>query len=665
MDNTRNYILTRLKSRRTSIDEFNFDSLVAPPLYMFLSPYDIQQIHSIARSLKLSAKPEVRYEEIDKICKSRGLIKFGAGTNRVVYRHPEFPDLLLKIAADDVGMRDNPAEFRNQLFLKPFVAKCFEISPCGTVALCERVNPITSREEFISIADDAFELLTEWIIGKYVVADCGSNFFMNFGIRRGFGVVLLDYPYVYELDGDKLFCNKDDQFSPSGKCDGVIDYDDGFNFLKCTKCGAIYKAKELETKIKCNELIKERQGEIKMKITLKGGKNSETRVVDTNTGVSSIPFGSSIKVDTKKIKLKEEINKDEGKTLKVKVSKKVEETVKDDCSSESVKVEEKSVNGVSTEVKKPAARSPISISEEIKEEAIKAKAEQEKVTLTPVQAIEMALETIKENINKIDIDVVKKDTLDSIFESVIDLYKEKDNSIIFYALVSALLDILGNSEEDLYKEFIKCKDLSYLFNSIYKMIPVLTNVEIVDDNVTFNYMINVHPFIEGIGDEEDKILDTEFTVDGSSIATIEKAIYNIPEEVENKNEEEESSEEDYTYKGLSFYDAERINIKDIFPDEQSMDILVIKDEDGNYLTNKDRIIIGIDTVSDESVDETYMVSKHWYDAITSDEESCEEDTEVEDNTDDEEDIVKEVPVGVEAPSMEEFIENEESSEKEE
>ena len=29
MDNTRNYILTRLKSRRTSIDEFNFDSLVA------------------------------------------------------------------------------------------------------------------------------------------------------------------------------------------------------------------------------------------------------------------------------------------------------------------------------------------------------------------------------------------------------------------------------------------------------------------------------------------------------------------------------------------------------------------------------------------------------------------------------------------------------------
>ena len=96
-----------------------------------------------------------------------------------------------------------------------------------------------------------------------------------------------------------------------------------------------------------------------------------------------------------------------------------------------------------------------------------------------------------------------------------------------------------------------------------------------------------------------------------------------------------------------------------------MDILVIKDEDGNYLTNKDRIIIGIDTVSDESVDETYMVSKHWYDAITSDEESCEEDTEVEDNTDDEEDIVKEVPVGVEAPSMEEFIENEEASEKEE
>ena len=35
------------------------------------------------------------------------------------------------------------------------------------------------------------------------MADIGTNFFMNWGIRPGFGPVLLDYPYVYELDGNK------------------------------------------------------------------------------------------------------------------------------------------------------------------------------------------------------------------------------------------------------------------------------------------------------------------------------------------------------------------------------------------------------------------------------------------------------------------------------
>ena len=71
---------------------------------------------------------------------------------------------------------------------------------------------------------------------------------MNFGIREGFGPVLLDFPYVYKLDGEKLFCNRP---TPDGEfCGGVIDYDAGFNGLYCTKCGAMYKAKELEEAIK-------------------------------------------------------------------------------------------------------------------------------------------------------------------------------------------------------------------------------------------------------------------------------------------------------------------------------------------------------------------------------------------------------------------------------
>lgn len=282
MNDDRNYILDRLKSRKTTIDEFNFDNLKAPPLGMFLSQWDIQELYNIATSLKLSAKPEIRYKMIDEVMKRRGLVKFLSGTNRVTYRHPEFPDILFKVASDAVGMKDNPAEFYNQNLLKPFVTKVFEISPCGTVAIVERVNPITSREEYISVADDVFELITEWLVGEYVLADIGTQFFMNVGIRKSFGVVLLDYPYLYKLDGNKLYCNKPDHTSPSGKCDGIIDYDAGYNFLHCTKCGATYKAKELEIKIKNHEIINIDEGEKKMNVRIKGGsKKIEEREIRT------------------------------------------------------------------------------------------------------------------------------------------------------------------------------------------------------------------------------------------------------------------------------------------------------------------------------------------------------------------------------------------------
>ena len=42
-------------------------------------------------------------------------------------------------------------EYQNQFLIKPFCTKVFEVSPCGTVGIAERVEPITSKAEFISI----------------------------------------------------------------------------------------------------------------------------------------------------------------------------------------------------------------------------------------------------------------------------------------------------------------------------------------------------------------------------------------------------------------------------------------------------------------------------------------------------------------------------------
>lgn len=484
MNDDRNYILDRLKSRSISIDEFNFDNLKAPPLGMFLSPIDIQELNAIATSLKLSAKPQERYRLIDQVMTRRGLVKFLSGTNRVTYRHPEFPDILFKVASDAVGIKDNPAEFYNQHLLKPFVTKIFEVSPGGVVAITERVNPITSREEFISVADDIFELITEWLIGEYVLADFGSTFFMNYGIRKGFGCVLLDYPYLYKLDGNKLYCNKPDHMSPTSKCDGVIDYDAGYNFLHCTKCGATYKAKELEQKIKNNEIINLDEGDKKMEVIIKGGskdlKERKIRTMDTDSPafaesmVSVGHFGEKMEdainkamvasaakttVNTSNIggsdytfevrtnkRSNITINKDKNDyTPKHKLENKIPTTpvVKEEVVTPIIAKEETemTVNGVNS--KANIAESPITISEETKKEFVNNDYDKEP---SPVETIERSINLICRRMNEIEIDVVKDDLLERLLLAVTSMLPNNNKSLSW--LISAAKDIIDADIEE-------------------------------------------------------------------------------------------------------------------------------------------------------------------------------------------------------------------------
>lgn len=310
-----------LYSKEKSALDFNFDTLQAPSMFNFITVDDINYLYRIASSIRLSSKINEKYAMIDSLMKARGFYKLGSGTNRVVYRHYEYPHCVLKIAIDKVGLGDNPKEFKNQHLLKPFVAKMFECSPCGTVSWNEYVYPITNKTEFESIAGDVFSMITTKIIGKYILEDIGTKYFMNYGLRTGttinnesysFGPVLLDYPYVYKLDGAKLYCTRSIPELGIMSCDGTIDYDDGFNTLVCTKCGKKYLAKDLEDesaniKIK----IEKDEEDLPMKVVLKKGDQIVYRAEES--GVSSIDINadsidvigskieSSIKIGNRKI----------------------------------------------------------------------------------------------------------------------------------------------------------------------------------------------------------------------------------------------------------------------------------------------------------------------------------------------------------------------------
>ena len=238
--------------KRKSALEFDYDALWAPPIMSIFTREDINELYRIATSLRYNANIEKKYELIDSIMKARGFKRAHCGTNRVVYNFLDMPTFVAKVAIDRVGMKDSPAEWRNQKYFKPFCCKIFEVDPSGVIAFVERVNPITSLEEFLSVSDDIFNMMLTKIIGKYVIDDLGTEKFMNYGLRynangTAFGPVIIDFPYAYELDGRKLVCNRPLE-TPFGTfpCGGEIDYDEGLNHLVCTKCKKRYEAMDLQ-----------------------------------------------------------------------------------------------------------------------------------------------------------------------------------------------------------------------------------------------------------------------------------------------------------------------------------------------------------------------------------------------------------------------------------
>ena len=233
-----------------------FEELTCPPISYFFTPQEVDYLYKIATSIDLCAKVKVKYKLIDSILRPKGFVRLHAGTNRIVYRHLDFTNFVAKIAIDDKGLGDNPAEFENQKYLKPYVTKTFEVVPNGVLAFSERVDPITSLTSFLLISREVYDIIVFKFIGVFVIDDIGSDYFMNWGVRKGVGPCLLDYPYVYKLDSNKLFCNK--PIYPNTKfpiCGGEIDYDEGFNNLVCTKCGKHFIAKDLAKAVENNLII--------------------------------------------------------------------------------------------------------------------------------------------------------------------------------------------------------------------------------------------------------------------------------------------------------------------------------------------------------------------------------------------------------------------------
>lgn len=273
--------LSRISNKNGEITfpEFDYGGLTRPPIHSYLPFNIINQIKNLVHDPKLMAKPSQKYKFMNEILRPFGFRHLASGTNRRTFYSIFDEEIVLKIALDSVGEEANLREYQTQYFIQPFCAKTFDVLPDGLIALSERVEPMKEEDYKNTWSSDIFDFIFQILNRGYIMEDVGGNFFKNWGVRFGFGPVILDYPYIYEIDWHKLKCSKKDPIT-NDKCLGDLDYDysRGMSEIICTKCGARYSAKYLAKLVNVSEINKRRENIMSLiptevKVTTMRGSN--------------------------------------------------------------------------------------------------------------------------------------------------------------------------------------------------------------------------------------------------------------------------------------------------------------------------------------------------------------------------------------------------------
>lgn len=230
----------------TVIPKIDYDGMMKPPIWNYIPIQVINQIYNLIHDPKLMARPSKKYKMMNDILRPFGIRHLASGTNRRSFYCAYDETIVFKIGIDSVGEEANLMEYYAQNVLKPFCAKMYDVTPNGTIALSERVETMTEEEYRQIYCDNIFDLIFMILNRGYIMEDVGVNFFKNWGVRYGFGPVVLDYPYVYQVDWTKLKCIRRDPIT-GDKCLGDLDYNyrKGMSEIICKKCGARYNARDL------------------------------------------------------------------------------------------------------------------------------------------------------------------------------------------------------------------------------------------------------------------------------------------------------------------------------------------------------------------------------------------------------------------------------------
>lgn len=626
----RNYMIQRLTSKPMTLDEFNYESMTAPPISSMFTQEDIMQLNYIAISPKYSSKLDEKYKLINDILENRGFEKYVAGTNRVSYipKDSVLANIfIIKIPYTRAAMEDNIREYQNQFLIKPFCTKVFEVTPCGTIGLFEKVRPITHTDEYLSIADDIYELLSEFLIGEYVIDDIGTNYFMNIGVRSNFGPVLLDFPYVYKVDQKRLYCWAKDNSNPTGYCNGEIDYDPGFNYLYCKKCNCRYKPYELGQRIQYEEKIIKGKGELDMKIRITGGsknRNEEIITGDFRNPVNSIKSNLlNRKVEKQVAEEKEKVKtvngisaarEDVDDVVEIQSTKEEDTVEEEDISKDKVDeiAEQDDASGdKNNEVEeKKELKSPFTIDESLidsrKDPGYESKEEEEDIYneigdmgkyLAKIVNLYFYSDSSAED---------KKVMATNLAEFLVDIFA--DNIKESLKMFSAIIKKKKNIKDEITKEFLDTTSCSFK-DQILKLLfkSGEYNIDIDIDTIEVNNIsedINKNFTASIVKTKNNQVISK---YDGSVVLNydIDTSLINNSKEIDLEEENEDNNPNNIDYFKISIIDQ-----KTLFPQLESSKVIVLKDNDGKYLTI-DKSIVAANKIGENYISDVEVISKDW------------------------------------------------------
>lgn len=223
-----------------------YDSWQSPPLARWFTPQDVKFIEDVAVSPTLTTHPIEKYHLLDEFMASRGFKTEIGGTNRRFYSSVEFPQFGAKISTSFEGFKNNKDEFNVQHVLKPYCTKVYDVTQSGAIALDE-VGIRVDKDSIVDYGDQIFDILDiVFRRRKIAMTDVGIATPKQWVIRKNFGPVLCDFPSVVILDPKKCYCTRRvKRHGIEMPCNGLIDFDLGFNKMECTVCGQKYEIKSL------------------------------------------------------------------------------------------------------------------------------------------------------------------------------------------------------------------------------------------------------------------------------------------------------------------------------------------------------------------------------------------------------------------------------------